>query len=329
MDADVTPQRELRRPVLWFVLSALLLGIALVGAVAWKQGLFEKTTQLYFFANSAYGMNKGMAVKFSGFRIGAVEEITLEPNGSVKVRMLVDNTHIRFVSQDAKAHLTKEGLVGASIIEIEPGQTGTAQAANNGVLAFERARDINDVAQDLLHKVQPIVDDVKKITAFVNDPDSDLRQTIKNINKTSAALVETTEEIKRLVNNSDRRVGVVSSQVGVLLENAGRQLDQVGRQLDQAGTTLKVFDEKVPGLILKADKTLENFQAASGNIKKITEDGAEQLPGIMRDGRVVSEDTREIIGGAKKAWPLRNFVSPQKETLIPLDSHETGNAPRK
>jgi phospholipid/cholesterol/gamma-HCH transport system substrate-binding protein len=329
MEADISPQRELRRPVLWFVLTALVLLAALIGAVAWKQGLFTKTTQLYFFAKSAYGMNNGMAVKFSGFRIGTVEEVTLEPNGSVKARMAVDNTYIRFVPQDSTAHLTKEGLIGASVIEIVPGETGGRQVANNGVLIFERARDVNDIGADLMAKVQPILEDVKKITAFVNDPDSDLRQTIRNVNKTSAALVETTEEIRRLVQNSDQRVGAVSGQVGVLLGKAAERLDQVGASLEQANASLKAIDEKVPGLVLKADKTLENFQAASTNIKKITEDSAEQLPGIMRDGKAVAEDTREIIGGAKKSWPIRAFVPPQKETLIPLDSHETGSAPRR
>ena len=322
MDADTSPQRKLQQPVLWFALTALLLLLALIGGVAWKQGAFAKTTQLYFFAKTAYGMNKGMAVKFSGFRIGSVEEVSLEPNGSVKVRMVIDNAYTRFVSKDSKAHLSKEGLIGASIIEIEPGKSGARQVADNDVLAFARLRDFNDLAEDLADQVQPILADVKKITEFINDPDSDLRQTIKNINRASAALVETTQEIKRLVQNSDQRVGVVSGQVNTLLEKAGERLDQVG-------ASLKTLDGKIPTLMLKADKTLEDIRAASANIKKITDESAEQVPGILRDGKAVAEDAREIVGGAKKAWPVRNFVVPPKETLIPLDSHETGSAQRR
>ena len=322
MDADTSPQRKLQQPVLWFALTALLLLLALIGGVAWKQGAFAKTTQLYFFAKTAYGMNKGMAVKFSGFRIGSVEEVSLEPNGSVKVRMVIDNAYTRFVPKDSKAHLSKEGLIGASIIEIEPGKSGARQVADNDVLAFARLRDFNDLAEDLADQVQPILADVKKITEFINDPDSDLRQTIKNINRASAALVETTQEIKRLVQNSDQRVGVVSGQVNTLLEKAGERLDQVG-------ASLKTLDGKIPTLMLKADKTLEDIRAASANIKKITDESAEQVPGILRDGKAVAEDAREIVGGAKKAWPVRNFVVPPKETLIPLDSHETGSAQRR
>ena len=112
MDADTSPQRKLQQPVLWFALTALLLLLALIGGVAWKQGAFAKTTQLYFFAKTAYGMNKGMAVKFSGFRIGSVEEVSLEPNGSVKVRMVIDNAYTRFVPKDSKGkQVALEGRV--------------------------------------------------------------------------------------------------------------------------------------------------------------------------------------------------------------------------
>ncbi|MFH1605481.1 MAG: MlaD family protein [Pseudomonadota bacterium] len=322
MNVESAPQRKLRRQVLWFVLAALLLLAALLAGVAWKHGTFAKTTQIFFFAKSADGMNKGMAVKFRGFRIGRVEEISLEPSGSVKVRLLIDSAHTRFVPQDSKAHLTKEGMIGANIIEIESGATGASPVANNGVLAFSRLRDFNDIAQELADQIQPILEDVKKITEFANDPDGDLRQTIKNINQLSAALLETRKEISRLVQNTDQRLGTVSGRLDAVLGNAGERLDQVG-------ASLKTLDGKIPELMLKVDTTLGNAQAVTANIKKITEEGVEQVPGILRDGKAVAEDTREILGGAKNSWLVRSFVAAPTETLIPLDSHDAGGAARK
>ncbi len=322
MDVDTAPQRKLRRQVLWFVLAALLLLGALLGGVAWKQGAFAKTTQLFFFARSAVGMNKGMAVKFRGFRIGTVEEIALEPNGSVKVRLLIDSAYTRFVPQDSKAHLTKEGMIGASIIEIQSGASGASPVANNGVLAFARLRDFNDIAEELADQIQPILEDVKKVTAFANDPDGDLRQMIKNLNQSAAALLETRQEISRLVQNTDQRLGTIAGRLDGVLVSAGERLDQVG-------ASLKTLDKKIPDLMLKVDTSLDNARAATANIKKITEEGVEQVPGILRDGKAVAEDTREILGGAKKSWPVRNFVPAPPETLIPLDSHDSGSASRK
>ncbi len=322
MDIETTPLRKLRRPVFWFVLAALLLLAALFAGIAWKQGAFTKTTQLFFFAKTGYGMNKGMAVKFRGFRIGTVEEVSLEPSGSVKVRLVIDSTYTRFVPQDSKAHLTKEGMIGASIIEIEAGETGAQPVANNGVLTFARLRDINDMAEGLVNQVAPILEDVKKITAFANDPEGDLRQTIRNVNKASAALLETRLEISRLLQNSDQRLGTVSGQLGTVLGKAGERLDQVG-------ASLKTLDDKIPGLMIKADKALDNVQAITANIRTISDDSVEQVPGLLRDGKAAAEDTREILGGVKKAWPVRNFVPAPKETLIPLDSHDGGSASRK
>ena len=322
MDVDSTPQRTLRRPALWFLLAALLLLVALLAGVAWKQGAFAKTTQLFFFAKTGYGMSKGMAVKFRGFRIGTVEEVSLEPSGSVKVRLSIDSSYTHFVPQDSKAHLAKEGMIGASVIEIEAGASGARPVANNGVLAFARLRDYSDIVEELAEQIQPILEDVKKLTAFANDPEGDLRQTIKNVNKAAAALLETRLEISRLLQNSDQRLGAVSEQLGTVLGKAGERLDQVG-------ASIKTLDEKLPGLMQKADKTLDNIQAATANIKKITDEGAEQVPGMLRDGKAAAEDTREILGGVKKSWPLRNFLPAPKETLIPLDSHDGGSAPRR
>lgn len=322
MDIDNAPQRKLRRQVLGFMLAALLLLVALLAGVAWKQGAFTKTTQLFFFANSADGMNKGMAVKFRGFRIGTVAEISLEPSGSVKVRMLIDSAHTRFVPQDSKAHLTKEGMIGASIIQIETGATGASPVANNGVLAFSRLRDYNDIAEELAGKIQPILDDVRKVTAFANDPDGDLHLMIKNLNQLSAALLETRQEISHLVQNTDKSLGTSFGKLDTVLGNAGERLDQVG-------VSLKRLDDGMPGLMQKTDKALDNAQAATANIKKITEEGVEQVPGILRDGKAAAEDTREILGGAKNSWLVRSFMPAPTETLIPLDSHDSGSASRK
>ena len=322
MHVDSTPHHKLRQPVLWFVLAALALLVALALAVAWKQGALTKTTQLFFFSKSADGMNKGMAVKFRGFRIGTVEELSLEPSGNVKVRLVIDSAYTRFVPQDSKAHLTKEGMIGASFIDIEPGPTGARPVANDGVLAFARLRDFNDIAEELADQIQPILSDVKMITAYVNNPEGELRQTFRNINKASAALLETREEISRLVKSSDQRLGAISEQLNAVLVKAGDRLDQVG-------ANLKTLDEKIPGLMQKADKTLDNIQATSANLKKITDETAEQLPELIRDGKAVAADTREVLDGAKKSWPVRNFLPAPKEALIPLDSHDARGTPRK
>ena len=322
MDVDNTPQRKLRRPVLWFVLGVPVLLAVLLGGIAWKQGAFAKTTQLFFFANSADGLNKGMAVKFRGFRIGTVEEIALEPNGSVKVRLLIGSSYTRLVPQDSKAHLTKEGMIGASIIEIDPGASGASPVANNGVLAFARLRDFKDIAEELADQIQPILEDVKKITAYANDPDGDLRQAIRNLNKVSAGLSETRQDVSRLVQNTDQRLATVATQLGTVFANTGQRLDQVG-------ASLKTLQDGMPGLMLKTEKTLENAAAATANIKKITEEGVEQVPGILRDGKAAAEDARGILDGVMNSSIVRSFVPAPAENLIPLDSHDAQSATRK
>jgi len=251
-----------------------------------------------------------------------VEEIALEPNGSVKVRLLIGSSYTRLVPQDSKAHLTKEGMIGASIIEIDPGASGASPVANNGVLAFARLRDFKDIAEELADQIQPILEDVKKITAYANDPDGDLRQAIRNLNKVSAGLSETRQDVSRLVQNTDQRLATVATQLGTVFANTGQRLDQVG-------ASLKTLQDGMPGLMLKTEKTLENAAAATANIKKITEEGVEQVPGILRDGKAAAEDARGILDGVMNSSIVRSFVPAPAENLIPLDSHDAQSATRK
>src|SRR5215467_12770078 len=85
-----------RKTGLFLALAAFLV-IAGFAAALVRQGAFTQTTHLHFFANSAQGITKGMAVQLFGFKIGAVDAISLETvgtsatAGSVRVRLQVEN----------------------------------------------------------------------------------------------------------------------------------------------------------------------------------------------------------------------------------------------
>lgn len=284
-----------------FGLSALAALFMLFVAIAVKHDWFTRTTHLYFFAQSASGLSKGMAVKLIGFKVGNVEEIGIEPNATVRVKLAINSEHVRLIPQDSKARLTKEGLIGDSMVEIVPG-TQPRQVANNGVLAFERGHGVEELANDL----KPILEDVKRITASINDPDGDIRQSIKNLNRATTLLVETEREIKTLARNGNQKLG---------------KLDQV---LDSAGSSAKAVNQSLPGLLQKTENTLENLQAVTADAKKITAASAEQAPRIVQDAGAVAADSREIVDATKKSWPIRYMIDPPEEKELRLDSYDVG-----
>jgi len=315
------------KTVIFLILAgAILVGTVMAGLM--HQDFFTKTTRLYFFADSAQGIAKGMSVQLSGFRIGTVDELSLEPSATVKVRLVINSQYTHFIRQDSQARLSKEGLIGASIIEISPGSPQIRQVQNDGVLKFNRAKDIADIAPDLAGRIGPILTDIKSITQSINDPDGDVRQTLKSIRQASAQLAEAAASVNKLARSGDERLDAIQGRVNVVLDRAGASVDKAGTVLDTLGGTLATVDRALPEVLLKLNSTLDNAQAASVNARKLSELLSEDLPPAVSEGRGLMQDTREVVQGAKKTWPIRNYLPPAEEQALPLDSHDDARPKR-
>lgn len=309
------------KTVIFLILAAaIVVGTVMAGLV--HQDFFTKTTRLYFFADSAQGITKGMSVQLSGFRIGTVDELSLEPSGTVKVRLVINSQYAHFIRHDSEARLFKEGLIGTSIIEISPGTPQIRQVQNDGVLKFNRAKDIADIAPDLAGRIGPILTDIKSITQSINDTDGDFRQTLKSVHRASAELAEAAASVNKLARSSDERLDAIHGRINIVLDRAGANVDKVGTVLDTLGGTLATVDRSLPDLLLKLNSTLDNAQAASVNARKLSELLSEDLPPAVAEGRGLVQDTREVVQGAKKTWPIRNYLPPAEEQALPLDSHD-------
>ena len=314
--------RALARHVLLFVLAAPLLIAAVTIAVLIKQDRFKQITDVYFFAPSAYGLATGMAVKLIGFKIGTIEALSLEPDARVKVKLAINGEYMRFLTQSSTARLTKEGLIGQSVIEIEPGADRRRQLAPNGVVQFERSRELGEIAQELYDRITPILGDIKTITAYVNDPEGDVRQTVRNVNRTSAALAETGESLKGLAANANAKLDGLDGRIARVHVRVEQALDQVNTGLSGATRSIDTVNERLPGILLKVEGSLERVQSTLADLKRVTEAAAEEGPAAIRDGRALMQDGRTIVDGVKQAWPVRELLPKPEARTIPLDSHE-------
>ncbi len=287
-----------------FLLLAALLIVAGILATLVRQGVFTQTTPLHFFANSAQGIGKGMAVQLFGFKIGAVDALNLEPNGTVKVRLVVQSEYLRLINQDSTARIGKEGLIGASIIEIVPGAAASRPVPENGVLKFERAADFSSIAEEISQQVRPILADIKQLTESANRPDGDIRIAIRNARQLTAELSEVARQMSRLTTNADRQLSSVLGKADTTFEKATQTVDRLGESV-----------ARLPDLMLKLDRSLANIEAASADAKKIMSGAAEDLPPAIRDARA-------IVDGAKRTWPINTMLAEPREQALPLDSFD-------
>jgi len=297
-----------------FLWGAFAVLIAVSAVIAFKQDYFVRNTSVYFFAPNAQGLSKGMAVKFIGFKVGSVQEITMQTNATVKVKLLLDNDYVRLIGQDAKARLIKEALVGESVVEIIPGEQQMQQVAQNGVLEFERGQDAGSLAESMAGQIQPILTDVRQITSAINNPRGDVQQILKNLNQVTGDLRETLGYVDQTV-----------VRFGDLAQNGNQKLDgvyvKVDRAMDRVNSSLESLDKAIPKLVGKADMTLETVNAATADIRRMTADSSEQIPVLVRNTNALVQDGQETLRGVQKSWLFNEFFPKAEEEGLPADGY--------
>ena len=297
----------LRHGIRRFLLFAALVTLALITAIVVRQGLFRQTTNYSFVTNSAQDIAKGQAVRIAGFRVGAVADVSLKDDGQVVVTLEIDADHMRFVTHDARVELRKEGLVGSPTLEIMPGPDKTRLAAAQARLAFSRADGLGALANQVRDEFVPILKDVKVITGVLADPQQGVAGTLARLRASTEAL-------------------------NALLANRAHQLDNIGdatirvlgkaeEDLARLGQTLETANKRLPDLLDRSQQTLDH-------IEKVAAEAETSVPPALRDGAAAAADAREIVSGAKQAWPIRNFVDAPAPAALKADSDPRGEAGR-
>lgn len=306
-----------------FLAIAALIVLATIIAALIKHDTFTPTMRVIFFAQSAQGIHKGMSVQLSGFKIGTVQELGIEPDARVKVVLAIEKKYAGLIPEDSEVGLSKEGLIGASFIEVDPGKNQTRSVAEDGVLMFYRAIDFADMAKDLQDKIEPILADVSKVTQSINDPDGDIRKTLGNLRQATALVAALAQQVSQLASRGEGRADAIAGKVDRVLDQTGATLERAHAALDTAARTLTTVDGQLPALLLRLDQSLKNVEAITTDTRRLSSSLTEELPSAIRDGRGLIEDTHEIVEGAKKAWPLRNWVPPATQKTLPMDSYDS------
>ena len=292
--------RPRTRRLVWFVAGAVLIVIAAAAFMSVQKGLFKRTAQIHFVADSAKGMNQGMAVKLNGFKIGTLAKLVMGEDGRVSAVLSVADEYVHLIHKDARAKLTKEELIGEGIIELLSGSDSQPTLENNAVIVFERSRDVGEELSQLAVQLQPILADVKKITAYVDNPDGDIKKSLQELKRATTALADTGEGVSDITRRNKK---------------------QIQTAINSASNTLVNLDAALPPLVKRVDASLQQVEGASTDAHAITSRLVTDLPPVVREGRETLVDTHEMLGVVKSSWPINKLLPAQEEHSLPLDSH--------
>ncbi|MBM4136194.1 MAG: MCE family protein [Nitrospira sp.] len=309
-----------------FIIIALIgmaAGIAFIGI---QQDVFTPKTEIFFVADSGRDITEGQAVKLSGFKIGKVKKLSLDDIARVKVELSINKKYMKWIKSDSKARLTKEGLIGESIIEITPGSLHAKQITENGIIVFEREKGLTEMAEELKNEIKPVLLDIKQIVHYVNDPQSNFKQTLRNLEKVSGDLSATRQYLDSLVQNTEKNLSVAIQNTDKNLTTAmvkvNSILDSSKQTIENTDNVIKRFDKDMPNLLRMVNKSLENVQKATDEIKKATEQASPQIPSLLEKGNDVADSAREVIDSVKQVWPISLYIEVPENKILKIDSYE-------
>lgn len=313
---------------IWLIIALLAAGL-LAAVSAWRQGWFTPTADVYVILPAANGIQAGMPVKVKGFVIGEVDDVSLQDNLDVRVRMRLASAKLALLSADAKVRFGRDGPLGAKYIDIAPGSRQGARLPAEKVLPLEAGTELEDVMSTVkagvekltrtLEKLDPILDDTRKLTAEASAMRSDVRTaltaTLTEIQGMTGELRQTSVQARSLVGNIDNDRAKVVGDVRQLLVQAQ------GATGDVRDTLRSVQSELTPSLKL-ARELLGDARATGADVRHMVVEARGEVPGLVRSGRSAAQDAAEITQGLKQAWPISSLVKPAEAGPLPLSGYE-------
>ncbi|MFT7860418.1 MAG: MlaD family protein [Sulfurimonas sp.] len=156
-----------------------------------EKGAFERSYKYHFITESAAAFSVGMPLRFSGFKIGVIDEIELKDDGKVFMTFSVSKKNSKWITQESVL-LVRKPLIGSPHIEIYS-PIGVPPLKEGGELDIYLSDDINDMISKLepaVDRLINIIDSVDKITTYIAKEDSPLKNTLKNLETFSGNLAK-------------------------------------------------------------------------------------------------------------------------------------------
>src|SRR3982750_511426 len=184
-----------------FLLIAFALAASFIGLVAYKQGWFLHQSPIHFITPNALGLNKGMPVKLHGFTVGSVADMRLT-DGGVDVTLVVMGNYLERIPQGSRArHAREAGVIGASVIDIVPGQS-RYPLAEGALIQFEPARGITEIVDDFRRQAVPAFNELKSAMGSLTQAGQDITQILAGLRQEVDQLPATHRAVRKLVDEA-------------------------------------------------------------------------------------------------------------------------------
>lgn len=303
--------------LLGIVVAAVLFGV--------QKDFFTKKYNLHFTVDRGTGFTKGMSVKLSGFRIGRVTSIALNGQAMVDISIEIDSTYRTWIRSDSTVKLVKEGLVGDNIVDVSVGSLENPELKNSEAIMYIKTKGLDELADEIAEKVKPVLIEVRDIIGYINNPDGDLKKSVRNIELLTRNLEGTRQKTDTLLTSATGNINLVTTRATTMLDSTTKKVDSIDLNpiLARVNSALDHIDKKLPVLLDKADVTMDNVSRISYETRMLSEKTFPKIPGLASQLEDVMFSTDRLINSLQNTWLLRDSSARVvRQDFIRGDSYE-------
>ncbi len=317
----------MRRAVVIACFAIAILGVATAAIVRSGQE-HDSDYRVDIIFDNGKGVLVGGLVKVAGATVGGIEDVTVTPDRKAKVRIRLDKRFGPF-HRDAHCSNRLEGLIGAAVINCEPGTPGTPllarQRDGTPLMPVERTTipvSLTDFFEiwkiPVRDRLRVLVNELGiTLSARGDDVNHLLRRANPALQKAQRALAIIDAQrhtLAQAITDSNRAIGRAAHDrqaVRGLIREGGRTSELLGAR-----------DRDIAESIQRLPPLLSNSNAALTELDALSRATSPSLDNLNSAARPLDRLTRDAVPFAQLALPAVNATTPAlkqaQRTIKPL-----------
>ncbi|MEO8413577.1 MAG: MlaD family protein [Ginsengibacter sp.] len=297
-----------------FVFLGLAILVVTILTLGSQRKTFEKSITVKSFFDNVNGLQKGNNIWFSGVKVGTIRNVSLKENGKVEVDLAIEEQSVKYISKDAKARLSSDGLIGNKIIEIYGGSPKTQKIEPGDILNNDKLLSTDDMMKTLSKNndnLFAITNDFKLISGRIADGKGSVGklltdETLANqLEATAKILTSTSKNLEKASSNVSSYIAKFNDKGSLAndlvtdtvifsklrstlsrLQNVADSSQNVITNLQTAGNTLNtgLNNKKAPiGMLLGDEQSAANIKSTLQNLQSATKKLDDDLEAVQHN----------------------------------------------
>lgn len=286
-----------------FVLTALVVLIALLFANSRTNNIFEKKVYYEVYLRNAQGMSTESVVNLSGIEVGRVSAIGISEDHRIRLTLFVYERFRDLVRADSRASVSKLSVLGKAAIEISAGSPQQPLLEAGAVLPIDEPLSIDELIASftpVVRKLEQIVDNTSAITAAIDPADvkgmsRDLAATAKNLRNLTEQMASGKGAVGRLMYDK-----AMEQEMASAIQSLAGALGKA----DQSLAALEPFVRNANDLAVESRALVGQMNTTMGAVNV----ELQQLPEMVNHMQVLLDETNRTLEGMQRIWPLSSTL---------------------